>query len=92
MQVNYLLRLSDLKNLKMHWIKLLSRNGRERKIGDMTRDDRRSIDIEKNKLGNFFPQFHVIAFRVCEDNEWWIYYEITGAKLEGELVDFKLSF
>jgi hypothetical protein len=75
----------------MHWIKLLSRNGRERQIGDMTRDDHRSIDIEENKLGNFFPQFHVIAFRVYEDNEWWIYYEIIGDKLEGDLVDFKVS-
>jgi len=76
----------------MHRIKLLSRNGRERRIGGMTRDDHRSIDIEENKLGNFFPQFHVIAFRVDEDDEWRIYYEIIGAKLEGELMDFKVSF
>jgi hypothetical protein len=53
----------------MHRIKLLSRNGRERQIGDMTRDDHRSIHMQENKLGNFFPQFHVIAFRVYENNE-----------------------
>jgi hypothetical protein len=58
----------------------------------MTRDDHRSVDIEENKLGNFFPQFHVIAFRVYEDNEWWIYYELIGDKLEWKLVDFKVSF
>jgi hypothetical protein len=58
----------------------------------MTTDDHRSMDIEENKLGKFFPQFHVIAFRVYVDNEWWIYYGIIGAKLEGELVEFKVSF
>jgi hypothetical protein len=46
----------------------------------MTRDGHRSMDIEENKYRQFLstvPCPH-IAFRVYEDNEKWIYFEIIG--------------